>query len=68
MIFSIDNNGNLVPRNAQEVLVRSSSDLALITDPGIEAGSLAYTVGYTNMWQKGEDGTWVAVTGATGET
>lgn len=59
MIFSINADGTLVPRNAQEVLVRSESDLDLLTD--LEPGSLAYTVGYANMWQKGEDGNWVAV-------
>ncbi len=59
MIFSINADGTLVPRNAQEVLVRSDADLELLTD--LEPGSLAYTVGYANMWQKGEDGNWVAV-------
>lgn len=61
MIFSVDANGKVIPRDAQEILVNSEADLANITDPGIVPGSLAYTAGYAQMWQKSESGEWVAV-------
>ena len=38
------------------VMVESESDLANLTQ--YETGSIAYTVGYENIWQKDADGTW----------
>ena len=38
------------------VLVASQSDLSLLEDYG--PGTVAYTAGMANMWQKAPDGTW----------
>lgn len=42
------------------VLVESQSDLADIPD-AVSPGSLAYTAGFTKIWQKGFDGSWTEV-------
>ena len=42
----------------QLVLVSSESDLSSLTD--YEAGTIAYTAGFVNMWQLSPDDNWVA--------
>lgn len=42
--------------SAGSVMIESSSDLSLLTD--YAPGSIAFTAGYENMWQKKADGTW----------
>lgn len=42
----------------QMVLVSSYADTALLGSYG--AGTVAFTAGFTNMWQKAPNGTWVA--------
>ena len=46
--------------SAPSILVESSSDLTLLTN--YPPGSIAYTVGFANMWQKGTDGNWEEIT------
>lgn len=41
------------------ILVSSQSDLANLE--GITAGSIAFTAGFTNIWQLSPTGTWVEV-------
>ena len=45
--------------NLRSVLVSSESDLPNLTD--YEPGTLAFTVGYKDMWQLGLDGSWVSL-------
>ena len=41
------------------VMVESESDLENLTQ--YEAGSIAYTAGYGNVWQKDADGEWQSI-------
>ena len=41
------------------VLVGSESDLGLLDD--YETGTIAFTAGFTAMWQKGADGNWASM-------
>lgn len=41
---------------AGTVMVESSADLDNLTE--YETGSIAYTAGYSDIWQKDADGTW----------
>ena len=43
------------------VLIASSADLELLED--YEAGTVAFTAGFENMWQKDIDGTFVQMIG-----
>lgn len=43
----------------RSVLVESESDLALLTD--YEPGTIAYTAGYTSIWQKSTTDTWESI-------
>lgn len=43
-----------------QIIVESAEDLGSLDD-GIGVGSLAYTVGFGNVWQKDFDGNWVEV-------
>lgn len=43
----------------KSVMVTAQSDLASLT--GYEAGTIAYTAGFANMWQLSAAGTWVEV-------
>lgn len=45
-----------------EILVSSESDLAKLPDD-IAPGSTAHTVGMSQMWEKGLDGTWESIGG-----
>lgn len=38
------------------ILISSESELELLSK--YEPGSIAYTAGFTSMWQKAPDGTW----------
>lgn len=40
----------------ESVMIESDADLALLT--GYAPGSIAFTVGYSRMWQLAADGTW----------
>ena len=42
------------------VLVTSQSDLDILTD--YEPGTIAYTAGFANMWQKAANGDWTSIT------
>ena len=42
------------------VIVESKSDLAGLPDD-LPVGTLAYTAGFKNMWQKDADGEWAAI-------
>lgn len=42
----------------QIVLVNSQSELSALSD--YDPGSIAFTAGFANMWQKKTDGTWAA--------
>lgn len=44
---------------APSVLVRSENDLAQL--PEYPAGSIAYTAGFKEMWQKDASGSWVSL-------
>lgn len=50
-------------KNAQcvGVMITSSSDLALLDEYGV--GTLAFTAGFTSMWQKDIDGVFVQMIG-----
>lgn len=52
-----------VYKNAQcvAVMITASNDLLLLGDYGV--GTLAFTAGFTNMWQKDIDGTFVQMIG-----
>lgn len=41
------------------VMVTAQSDLANLT--GYEAGTIAYTAGFSDMWQLNASGTWVEI-------
>ena len=43
---------------ASTVLVSSQSDLSALDD--YAPGTIAYTAGYKNMWQKAPNGSWTA--------
>ena len=53
-------NGTMI-KNAptKSVMVTSQSDLSSLT--GYEAGTIAFTAGFANMWQLSAAGTWVEV-------
>lgn len=50
----------VVYKNApmKTVMVEEYSDTSSLT--GYEPGTIAYTAGFTNMWQLSANGTWVA--------
>ncbi len=43
----------------KSVLIGSQSDLSLLSS--YDPGTMAYTAGYTAMWQKDIDGTWKSI-------
>ncbi len=43
---------------AESVMVTSQSDLEQLS--GYAPGTIAYTAGFTDMWQLAADGTWVS--------
>ena len=46
----------------KNVMVSDADDLDLLED--YEPCTIAYTAGYTNIWQKDVDGEWVAIVGS----
>ena len=46
--------------SAPSILVESETDLDILGN--YPPGSIAYTVGFANMWQKGTDGNWEEIT------
>ena len=45
--------------NRLEIMVADENDLATV--PACAVGSIAYTAGYAQIWQKDLDGQWVKV-------
>ena len=56
----IDENGD-IQQNVQgaSVMVKAEADLSSLTD--YKPGTIAYTAGFTGVWQKAADGTWVSL-------
>lgn len=53
----IDSNGDIHQNvQAANVMVKAQDDLASLTD--YEPGTVAFTAGFKNVWQKKADGTW----------
>ena len=53
----IDDNGDITTDvEISSIMVRSSSDLTSLSD--YKPGTIAYTAGFSSMWQKSADGTW----------
>lgn len=48
------------PNPTYQIMVTSSSDLTNLP-ADITVGSIAYTAGYTSVWQKAQDGSWVSL-------
>ena len=48
--------------NARSVMVESEAQLAQLPEDLYEPGSMAFTAGFADMWQKAADGTWVSMT------
>ena len=56
----IDSDGDLHIHTAiTGIMVTSADDLEELTD--FNPASIAYTAGFTNVWQLGADGEWVAI-------
>lgn len=55
----VDGNDILIHVPQTNIMVSGQSDLSKLAD--YPAGVLAFTAGYTQIWQKGIDGTWVEV-------
>ena len=47
------------------VMVTGEDDLAKL--PAYPAGTIAFTAGYTAMWQLGADGNWVTILAVSGD-
>ena len=43
------------------VMVRSEDDLALSAFEDYSPGTIAFTAGFENLWQKAADGTWASI-------
>ena len=56
----IDASGN-IQQNVQggNVMVRTQADLSSLTS--YLPGTIAFTAGFVNMWQKKADGTWISM-------
>lgn len=51
---------SLNSNNVSNILIESEADLSNLPET-IEAGSIAYTAGFTYMWQKAINGSWVSI-------
>ena len=57
----VQGNNLVMGADARTVMVGSSADLAELAD--LTPGSIAYTAGFVDMWQKSASGAWVPMGG-----
>lgn len=57
----VQGNNLVMGADARTVMVGSSADLAELAD--LTPGSIAYTAGFADMWQKNASGAWVPLGG-----